>query len=105
MNTAFELYGTKGDFHKEEILDRLEPEEGQQLLRRLDQILIAGNEEQVFAECLQKKAYSKLQEQERELIDRLSLADENADGDTVRQLTRELMEVQDKMKAHGGTNS
>ena len=76
-----------------------------QLLRRLDQILIAGNEEQVFAECLQKKAYSKLQEQERELIDRLSLADENADGDTVRQLTRELMEVQDKMKAHGGTNS
>ena len=86
-------------------MDRLEPEEGQQLLRRLDQILIAGNEEQVFAECLQKKAYSKLQEQERELIDRLSLADENADGDTVRQLTRELMEVQDKMKAHGGTNS
>ena len=106
MNTGIRSsYGTKGDFHKEEILDRLEP----------------GGKSAAFAaagsnpDCRQrgaglcrmsaKKAYSKLQEQERELIDRLSLADENADGDTVRQLTRELMEVQDKMKAHGGTNS
>ena len=99
MNAAFELYGTRGDFHKEDILDRLEPEEGQQLLRRLEQ------EEQVFAECLHKKEYDKLRSKERELIDRLSLADESADENAVQQLTKELMEVQDKMKSHGGTNS
>ena len=40
-----------------------------------------------------------------ELIDRLSLADESADENAVQQLTKELMEVQDKMKSHGGTNS
>ncbi len=105
MNAAFELYGTRGDFHKEDILDRLEPEEGQQLLRRLEQVIIAGNEEQVFAECLHKKEYDKLRSKERELIDRLSLADESADENAVQQLTKELMEVQDKMKSHGGTNS
>ena len=105
MNAAFELYGTKGDFDKSEILDRLDPEESQTLLRTLDRIVIAGNEEQVFAECLQKKEHIRLLAKERELIDRLSLADEESDGDKLQELTRELMEVQKKMNAHGGTNS
>ena len=105
MNIAFELYGTKGDFDRSEILDRLEPEESQTLLRTLDRIVIAGNEEQVFAECLQKKERSRWIAKEKELIDRLSLADEETDADTLQQLTRELMEVQRKMNAHGGINS
>ncbi len=105
MNAAFELYGTKGDFDKAEILDRLDPEESQMLLRTLERIVIAGNEEQVFAECLQKKEHSRLLAKERELIDRLSLADEESDGEKLQELTRELMEVQKKMNAHGGTNS
>ena len=75
------------------------------LLRTLERIVIAGNEEQVFADCLQKKEHSRLLAKERELIDRLSLADEESDGEKLQELTRELMEVQKKMNAHGGTNS
>ncbi len=105
MNTVFELYGTRGDFDKSEILDRLDPEESQMLLRTLERIVIAGNEEQVFAECLQKKERDRLLTKEHELIDRLSLADEESDGDTLQKLTRELMEVQKKLNAHGGINS
>ena len=102
LNIMFELYGLNEDFDSGEILDRLDPEESQKLTRELDKIIIAGNEDRVFAECIKKWKLDKLLEKEKQLIDRLSLADEDAGAESIKELTEELMEVQAKIKTYGG---
>ena len=102
LNIMFELYGLKEDFDSGEIMDFLEPEESQKLTRELDKIIIAGNEDKVFAECIQKWKADKLLAREKQLIDRLSLADEDSGVESIKELTEELMEVQAKIKTYGG---
>ena len=102
LNIMFELYGLKEDFDSGEIMDCLEPEESQKLTRELDKIIIAGNEDKVFAECIQKWKADKLLAREKQLIDRLSLADEDSGVESIKELTEELMEVQAKIKTYGG---
>ena len=98
----FELYGLNGDFHMNQLTDRLEPEESEQLIRNLNNIVIAGNEEQVFEECVNTWQIQRLTAREQDLITRLSLADEENNTDVIRQLTLELMEVQKEINSHGG---
>ncbi len=102
LNIMFELYGLNEDFDSGEIMDRLDPEESQRLTGELDKIIIAGNEDRVFAECIQKWKLDKLLTKEKQLIDRLSLADEDAGVESIKELTEELMEVQAKIKTYGG---
>ena len=98
----FELYGLNGDFHMNQLTDRLEPEDSEQLIRNLNNIVIAGNEEQVFEECVNTWQIQRLTAREQDLITRLSLADEENNTDVIRQLTLELMEVQKEINSHGG---
>ncbi len=98
----FELYGLHGDFHLNQLTDRLEPEESERLTGNLNNIVIAGNEEQVFQECINTWKIQRLTAKEQDLITRLSLADEENNVDASRQLTVELMEVQKEIKSHGG---
>ena len=98
----FELYGLNGDFHMNQLTDRLEPEESEQLIRNLNNIVIAGNEEQVFEECVNTWQIQRLTAREQDLITRLSLADEENNTDVIRQLTLELMVVQKEINSHGG---
>ncbi len=98
----FELYGLNGDFHMSQLTDRLEPEESEQLIRNMDNIVIAGNEEQVFQECINTWQIQRLVIREQDLITRLSLADEENNMESIRQLTMELMEVQKEINSHGG---
>ena len=102
MDILFELYGLKGDFHMNQLMDRLEPEESEALGRTLDNIVIAGNEEQVFQECIHTWQIKRLLQREQDLITRLSLADEENNPDSINQLTLELMEVQKEINSHGG---
>ncbi len=102
LNIMFELYGLNEDFDSAEIMDRLDPEESQKLTRELDKIIIAGNEDKVFAECIRKWKADKLLAKEKQLIDRLSLADEDSGVESIKELTEELMEVQAKIKTYGG---
>ena len=102
LNIMFELYGMNGDFDDREIMDRLDPEESQRLAKELEKIIIAGNEDRVFAECIQKWKLDKLLTKEKQLIDRLSLADEDSGVESIKELTEELMEVQAKIKTYGG---
>ncbi len=104
MNVAFELYGLKGDFDRSDIMDRLEPEESQIMSLALSNVIIAGNEEKVLHECLCNWKLSKLLSREKELIDRISLADEESGKEALDELTRELMEVQTKINSYGGRN-
>ena len=102
MDILFELYGLKGDFHMNQLMDRLEPEESEALGRTLDNIVIAGNEEQVFRECIHTWQIKRLLQREQDLITRLSLADEENNPDSINRLTLELMEVQKEINSHGG---
>lgn len=104
MNVAFELYGLKGDFDRSDIMDRLEPEESQSMSLALSNVIIAGNEEKVLHECLCNWKLSKLLSREKELIDRISLADEETGNVALDELTRELMEVQTEINSYGGRN-
>jgi len=98
----FEIYGLCGDFHMEQILDRLEPEESERVTAMLDQVVICGNEEQVFEQCIRTWQIQCLQQREHELITRLSLADEENNSDSIEALTRQLMDVQKEINSHGG---
>lgn len=102
MDILFELYGLNGDYHLNQLMDRLEPEESEALNRSLENIVIAGNEEQVFRECIHTWQRKCLLQREQDLITRLSLADEENNADSINQLTMELMEVQKEMNSHGG---
>lgn len=102
MDILFELYGLNGDYHLNQLMDRLEPEESEALNRSLENIVIAGNEEQVFRECIHTWQRKCLLQREQDLITRLSLADEENNADSINQLTLELMEVQKEMNSHGG---
>ena len=102
MDILFELYGLNGDFHMNQLTDRLDPIESEALSSALDKIVIAGNEEQVFSECINTWQRKRLLQQEQELITRLSLADEENNPDSINQLTLELMEIQKQINSHGG---
>ena len=102
MDILFELYGLNGDFHMNQLTDRLDPVESEALSSALDKIAIAGNEEQVFSECINTWQRKRLLQQEQELITRLSLADEENNPDSINQLTLELMEIQKQINSHGG---
>ena len=102
LNLMFELYGIKGGFEQYEITDSLDPEESQEFAAAVDSIIVAGNEEQVFDECIKTWKKSEAIKREQELIDRLALADEETGSDSIKELTEELMKVQQEINSFGG---
>ena len=102
IDIAFEFYGMTGDFNLADICDRLEPSESEALEQAIDKVIITGNEEDVFRQCIHRWKLNSLEKQEKEIIDRLSLADEENNRETVKELTIKLMEIQEEMKMHGG---
>lgn len=102
LDLFFECYGLRGDVHLNEVTDRLEPEESEVLLEALDHVVIRGNEEQVFAECVHSWQMMRLERRQRDIIDRLALADEVNNTEAAAKLTMELMQVQKEMNSHGG---
>ena len=101
-NIMFEKYGLNGGFEQSDIMDSLDPEESQTFAAALDKIIVAGNEDQVFDECIRKWKLSRAVRKEQELIDRLALADEDNNSDSIKELTAELMKVQNEIKSFGG---
>lgn len=102
LNIMFELYAEKEDFDLEEIMDRLEPEESMKLSAELDSVVIAGNEERIFEQCVRKCECDLLLAEQQKLIECLALADEEADEASIKDLTEKLMQVQTKIKTYGG---
>ena len=102
LNLMFELYGLHGGFELSDITDSLDPVESQNFTVALDGIIVAGNEEQVFDECVNTWKLSRAVKREQELIDRLALADEETGSDSIKELTEELMKVQREINSFGG---
>lgn len=92
------IYNEEHRICVEKIRDRLSYNENRELNEILDQVLLGGNEKQVFEECMRKWHDSRLRKEENRLITLLSLADEEDNNNSVRELTDRLMEVQKQRK-------
>ncbi|MGN1334515.1 MAG: DNA primase, partial [Anaerovoracaceae bacterium] len=102
LNLIFEVYGLRGEFELSDITDSLDPMESQTFIEAVNGIVVAGNEEQVFQECINTWKRNKAVRREQELIDRLSLADEETGSNSIKKLTEELMKVQQEINSFGG---
>ncbi|MCL1810317.1 MAG: toprim domain-containing protein, partial [Clostridiales bacterium] len=60
----------------------------------MENVFFAGKEEQVFADCVKKIQTSDLQRKEKEIVLKLSMADEVENMKQIEELTRELLEIQ-----------
>ena len=91
-------YEKKQSIDVKGILDLLPIEAAKKLSEILDQIVLGGNEEQVFEECRMTWQDRRLEEEEKRLITLLSMADEEDNFEKIRELTDQLMKVQKDRK-------
>ena len=101
-NLAFEAYGLRGDFDRADITDRLDPDESRSLEDSLNRIILTGNEDDVIRQCVHKWKRDKLQEEEKNVIDMLTLADAEKNENASRKLSERLMQIRTEIEAHGG---
>ena len=101
-NLAFEAYGLRGDFDRADITDRLDPDESRSLEDSLNRIILTGNEDDVIRQCVHKWKRDKLHEEEKNVIDMLTLADAEKNEDASRKLSERLMQIRTEIEAHGG---
>ena len=102
-NIIFELYGTMGEFELGDISDRLEPEESLALSENLAGVILAGKEEDVLIESINKWKLDNLKKKEQEIVTRIELADASDLGqETQEALYKELMKIQSEIKKYGG---
>ncbi|MDY2959658.1 MAG: DNA primase [Hornefia sp.] len=86
-------------FKIENILPHFSDGELELLREVIDNTLIDSNHEDVFKECVKKNKAQLLAEKEKVLLLKLSMADEESDENSIREITDELMRVQkDKKK-------
>lgn len=80
------------------ILDMLPYEAAKKLQEILEQVVLGGNEEQVFHDCIRTWNDKRLEKEEKRLITLLSMADEEDNHEKIIELTDELMKVQKERK-------
>lgn len=74
-------------------------EDTAQALDVIDSKLIPqGREDSIYNDCVERIRLNKLKEQEAEIITRLSMADEDENGEEIVKLTKQLMDIQKKIK-------
>ena len=72
----------------------------------LDNVKLAGKEHKILEECIESFEHNEISKREREIIDILDLADESFETqeynkDHIRELEKELMEIQKEKKGRG----
>lgn len=80
------------------LLDGLPKEDGDMLSEIMDHVIVGGNEEKVFDDCIRTWKQGRLAQEEQRLITLLSLADEEDNQEKIMQLTEQLMKVQRERK-------
>ncbi len=83
---------------EKKVLDSLSPQGASKLQEIMDYIVLGGNEEQVFSDCISTWTDRKLEAEEKRLLTLLSMADEEDNGERIKQLTDQLMKVQKDRK-------
>ncbi len=88
-------------FHRldlKKLLDGLSREDGDRLSEIMEHVIVGGNEEQVFADCIRTWKQGRLAKEEQRLITLLSMADEEDNQEKIRELTEQLMKIQRERK-------
>ncbi len=85
------------DIDLNRIADQLEASENSVLSDIMENVQIAG-EEQLFKDCIDTIRSKELVKKEKEIIMRLSMADEEENFDSIKELTEELIEIQKLLK-------
>ena len=80
------------------LLDGLPRADGYRLSEIMDHVIVGGNEEKVFDDCVRTWRQNRLAKEEQRLITLLSMADEEDNQERIRQLTEELMKIQRERK-------
>jgi len=87
-------YSHGGELDLKSLKDSLDEEGVKALDEVLENVVFAGKEEQVFIDCIKKVEYIDLVSREKDIVLKLSLADEVENAEQIGALTRELMDVQ-----------
>ncbi len=88
------LYADDEEIDRKKLADALEPDEYQMLISIWRDVHLADRDEAVFSDCISHIEDGIRHKREKEIIQILSLADEDMDSSVIEQLTRELMEIQ-----------
>jgi len=103
--SAFRIYELILSVYKEDeeidfkkIEDSLEEEDSRFLREIIENIQLADKDEQVFQDCVSRIEAEGLAKRENEIIQILSVLDDEKDRDKIEALTKELMEIQKAKK-------
>ena len=95
------LYETMKGLYREDqeidvgkLADSLEPEEVAVLSDILDNVKLTDKEEDAFYDCVTRIKNERLRQREQQIIQMLSLVDDETDAASIEALTRELMTIQ-----------
>ena len=80
------------------LAEMLEGDQMNALEQVTSRIVPEGTEDRMFQECMKQKDKERLQREERLLIDSLSLADEEENQEEIVELTKKLMDLQQRIK-------
>jgi DNA primase len=87
-------YSQKSEIDLKSLTDMLDEGCAKLVQNILENIFLAGKEEQIFDGCVKKLKIRDLKELEKEIVLKLSLADEILHKEQVEKLTKEFIEVQ-----------
>lgn len=82
------------------VMDGLSGQGAASLQEIVEDVIVGGNEEQVFNDCIKTWKDKNLAKEEQRLISLLSMADEEDNQERIRELTDQLMKVQKERKTN-----
>jgi len=86
-------YRQKTELDLRAFMDALDESNMKLVQNILDNIFLAGKDEQIFNECVRKIEIKNLMEHEKEIVMKLSMADETLHAEQIEALTKELVEL------------
>ncbi len=96
-NCIKEIYEQHEELDIPRLMDMLELEDAQELESLMENVRLAGKEEQLFSDCVDAIKRSEWTKKEQELIMQLSMIEEENE-EAIVALTNELMEIQTMIK-------
>lgn len=101
FNALKNVYKQKEEFEISALEETLTPEEYDALRQVNEQVVLSGHLDEIYEDCTATARMEQWKARERMLITRLSMADEQDNESTIRQLTEELMQIQNQIKLGG----
>lgn len=97
FNSIGDVFTDGEDIDIKKLADQLESQDGAVLSDIMENVQIP-DDRQLFRDCIDSIKSKELVKKEKELIMRLSMADEEENFDSIRELTEELMKIQKLLK-------